>query len=119
MKLSWSISWVRNKTISLHEVSKITNQKPMKFSKKGMRKSAQKHNGFKLSAKQNNHTNQEKPRGIMKDFRFLGGRWAYGLLKRSEKVETFFLLTKKKSGISKKKNQTFSKIKKLVQKNSF
>jgi len=58
---------------------------------------------FPLGVKQS--TNQEKPRRIMKDFRFLGGRWAYGLLKWSEKVETFFLLTKKKSGISKKKNQ--------------
>jgi hypothetical protein len=62
---------------------------------------------FPLGVKQS--TNQEKPRRIMKDFRFLGGRWAYGLLKWSEKVETFFLLTKKKSGISKKKIKNFSK----------
>jgi len=68
---------------------------------------------FPLGVKQS--TNQEKPRRIMKDFRFLGGRWAYGLLKWSEKVETFFLLTKKKSGISKKKSsKTSPKIKKSV-----
>ena len=65
----------------------------MKFSKRV--RDVQNTMNSTLSGGRTNHTNQEKTKIVMKDFKFFGGRWSYGILKRNEKIETFFLLTKK------------------------